>query len=978
MVNRGDGGSRRPAPPARPAPRPPARPGVADDGEEKTSAINLADVNLDEIDEEPVRPSPPPRKVASRDFGDDDNEATNAINLASMGLDEIDEEPVRPQPAARPQPGPQPGARPAQAARPAPSAPKPPARPAPAPSHDDDGEEKTSAINLGELNQADVVAQARAKLAAARGAPAPTPTPAKAAAPAPRAPEARPAPRPEPKPEPKPEPRPEIRRPPPKVEEPVFEKTMAVSLDDVDVEATKAKALAKLKAAKGPGKSEPAAADKTFLVDDEDVPVVKAPEPKRLPAALQAKAEEAPARGGSGVVEPEAKLAIVAGPDKGKVYTLTRDLTLVGRGVDADCVINDASASRKHFNIVRTLNGYKLVDLGSGNGTRVDGERVSELALKPGMKIEAGGTTLEWRMETPAGAKAAASGPPAPRSPTLAPAEAEPPSRRAAAEAQKAAAAPERKRDAGRLDKLANLDDEPRPSDKGKGLGQKSAADDVEEKTSFGDIAALEIDPEWEARRQKQRKDGVAGQADAIVAKASAVLEEDEAEPPKKSGAGKKIAIAAVVVGVLGGGFVAADKFAGLGIIFPKTATVDKPKDDAPKEADKAPDKEPAKDPDKTADKEPAKDPDKEPAKANAGVDKALEEAKALVKEGDEHAEAKRFIAANRAYAKAVAIDEAIEGGPEGQANVEKQIKSLTPVVEALALIDTRAFADLHTKLDSVPEFSVYKQLTGEIIETAKEDILVELLAKASELILKNDYKAAKDLVEDALAFAGPDFSQGAALKDALERGLAADGGKRDADPTQDGTATDFTAGFEAYKKGEYGAAADKFASAEFESAVTKADVGKSRLFSSAVIITEEQLKFASTLLNKPEEAAPAVRSVRRADALMGFGQRAAVEKIYANVAGFHAKTAAEAGDLPLASLKARVALALDPAQADAKAALAKAVEAGKAALTEAQAAIEAEPDKAAQLLVKALRLLPASEADHAEAVKLATQLATP
>jgi hypothetical protein len=987
MVNRGDGGARRPAPPsARPAPRPAGRPAPDEEAEEKTSAINLADVNLDEIDAMPSKPMPA-KKFGNRDFGDDDNEATNAINLANMNLDDDDDEPSRPAPAARPQPS----SRPAPSAAPAPA--KPAGRaPAPAPSRaapppEDDGEEKTSAVNLNDLNREEVIAAARAKLAAAKA-------PAPAAAPVPRTlstrqPEvAAPAPRAAPKAEPpkREAPAPAARPAPKKVEEePSVDRTMAVSMDDI--EAARPAALAKLKAMKA-GKPEPAAADKTFLVDDEDVPVVKAPEPKRVPAALQGKAAAAaaaPSRSGSGVIEPEPKLLVVAGPDKGRVYPLTKDLTLIGRGVDADCVINDASASRKHFNIVRTLHGWKLVDLGSGNGTKVDGNRVSEITLLAGMKIEAGGTTLEWMMETPAGAgpaKLEASGPPPGRSPTLQPSHEEAkPSRRVQAEEDKPKQGLERKRDPSRLEKLADLDDE-KPKSK---LGAKSMGSDDEppEKTTFGDIAALEIDPEWEARRVKQRRDGVAPGASAA---AEAV--EEEVEAPSGSGKGKKIAIAAALVAVLGGGFVAADKFAGLGIIFPKAATVTKPTEaDKPKEPEKTADsdkpKEPVKEPvepdEPTEDKGDKVDPnkatadgDKPPADAGKG------DAKALVAKADEAAKGKRYIEAARGYKAAIAVEELVEGGEEGLANVAKQVASLGPLVEALAMVETRAFFDMHKKFEEIPEFSVYRPVVAEVVETAKEDLIVDLIAKTSELMMKGDYKGAKDPIKAALELAGPEYAEGAALKDAVDRGLSAEANKRESDPTQDATPSDLTPGLEAYKKGDYTGAADKFAGIEYEPNASKADVGKAKVFSAASFTFDETMKVVATLKDKPEEAVGYMRSARRADAIMGLGQKAAVDVVYATAAGFQAKQAAEKGELEFASLKARVALAIDPAQADAKAALDKVIEAAKPLVAEAKAAAEATPDKAAGLVIKALRLLPSSAPEHAEALALAKALATP
>ena len=56
----------------------------------------------------------------------------------------------------------------------------------------------------------------------------------------------------------------------------------------------------------------------------------------------------------------------------------------IGRLPDCDLTIDDALASRRHAEIRPEPDGYRLVDLGSLNGTTVNGAKVSEHLLADG------------------------------------------------------------------------------------------------------------------------------------------------------------------------------------------------------------------------------------------------------------------------------------------------------------------------------------------------------------------------------------------------------------------------------------------------------------------------------------------------------------------------------------------------------------------------------------------------------------------
>ncbi len=94
---------------------------------------------------------------------------------------------------------------------------------------------------------------------------------------------------------------------------------------------------------------------------------------------------------------PEVVLVILEGGRPAKTFRLGKDVVTLGRLPESDVVISDPAASRQHARIRHGGEGYTLTDLGSTNGTLVNGEAVQERRLEDGDRIEIGETLLEFR-----------------------------------------------------------------------------------------------------------------------------------------------------------------------------------------------------------------------------------------------------------------------------------------------------------------------------------------------------------------------------------------------------------------------------------------------------------------------------------------------------------------------------------------------------------------------------------------------------
>jgi hypothetical protein len=104
------------------------------------------------------------------------------------------------------------------------------------------------------------------------------------------------------------------------------------------------------------------------------------------------------------------RLIVRRGPQPNQVYELNKDIITVGRDITNDIVINDPEVSRHHMRFTRGAGGYTLEDLGSTNGTFINGQRLTGAKpLSNGDMIGLGETvTLGYEVSNPARAMDAA------------------------------------------------------------------------------------------------------------------------------------------------------------------------------------------------------------------------------------------------------------------------------------------------------------------------------------------------------------------------------------------------------------------------------------------------------------------------------------------------------------------------------------------------------------------------------------------
>ena len=105
------------------------------------------------------------------------------------------------------------------------------------------------------------------------------------------------------------------------------------------------------------------------------------------------------------------RIVIAKGPGVGRDHAIGTEC-VVGRAPEVDFVLEDVGASRRHFRVSRDGDGYVLEDLGSRNGTSVNGARVQRIALRDGDAIRVGATEMVFRQKDTmdAGEKAARPG----------------------------------------------------------------------------------------------------------------------------------------------------------------------------------------------------------------------------------------------------------------------------------------------------------------------------------------------------------------------------------------------------------------------------------------------------------------------------------------------------------------------------------------------------------------------------------------
>jgi pSer/pThr/pTyr-binding forkhead associated (FHA) protein len=92
---------------------------------------------------------------------------------------------------------------------------------------------------------------------------------------------------------------------------------------------------------------------------------------------------------------PQMNLVIQAGPQVGQIFQLRSGAQTIGRAPDNQIVVPDSTISKQHVQITVQPEGVWIQDLGSSNGTFVNGQRITESTwLKPGDSVQVGSSVV--------------------------------------------------------------------------------------------------------------------------------------------------------------------------------------------------------------------------------------------------------------------------------------------------------------------------------------------------------------------------------------------------------------------------------------------------------------------------------------------------------------------------------------------------------------------------------------------------------
>lgn len=118
---------------------------------------------------------------------------------------------------------------------------------------------------------------------------------------------------------------------------------------------------------------------------------------------------------------PLALFSLTAGPRFGEELAVPRPVATIGRAAGSDLLIDDDSVSAAHARLEFDLGAWRLTDLGSTNGTSVEGVKLAPNVPTPlqyGNTVRFGGVRTQFREVTgadPGAARAQFAPPPPPR-----------------------------------------------------------------------------------------------------------------------------------------------------------------------------------------------------------------------------------------------------------------------------------------------------------------------------------------------------------------------------------------------------------------------------------------------------------------------------------------------------------------------------------------------------------------------------------